>query len=100
MAGNEMTLILGWLAAVNTLSFVAFGWDKLCARTRWWRVPESTLLMIALIGGSIGARIAQPVFRHKTRKQPFARKLSAILILHGVGFILISIAALVGVIPT
>ena len=100
MAGNTMTLIGGWLAILSALAFLAFGWDKLCARAKWRRVPEATLLMIALIGGSIGARIGQRVFRHKTHKQPFARKLSAILALHIVVFILLSIAALVGIIPT
>ncbi|SHJ54706.1 Uncharacterized membrane protein YsdA, DUF1294 family [Shimia gijangensis] len=100
MLGNETTLILMWLAAFNALSFLAFGWDKLCARAKWRRIPESTLLMIALLGGSIGARLGQRVFHHKTRKQPFARKLSTILILHGIAFILISVAALVGIIPT
>ena len=95
-----MTLIVGWITIVSVLAFLAFGWDKLCARAKWRRVPEATLLMIALIGGSVGARIGQHVFRHKTRKQPFARSLSAILTLHIVVFILLSIAALVGLIPT
>lgn len=100
MAGDTIPLIFAWLVIVSALAFLAFGWDKVCARAKWRRVPESTLLMIALIGGSIGARIGQHVFRHKTRKQPFARKLSTILILHIGLFILLSIAILVGLIPT
>ncbi|WP_127114705.1 DUF1294 domain-containing protein [Shimia sediminis] len=96
MDDTALGLIVTWLLVVNAITLLVFGWDKLSARAKWRRIPEATLLTLALIGGSIGARAGQKVFRHKTTKQPFARKLSAILILHGVLFILISAAALAG----
>lgn len=53
----------------------AFAWDKHCARNGMWRVPERTLLGMALIGGTLGAVAAQHGIRHKTRKEPFRTKL-------------------------
>ena len=53
----------------------AFAWDKHCARNGMWRVPERTLLGMALIGGTIGAVAAQHGLRHKTRKEPFRTQL-------------------------
>lgn len=97
---NGVSLLATWLIVVNMISLLIFGWDKLCARAKWRRIPETTLLTLALIGGSVGARIGQKLFRHKTSKQPFARKLSAIVILHGICFIFLCAAALSGLIPT
>lgn len=66
---------LTFLLAMNLLAFLAFGWDKRQARLGGWRVKESTLLMLALAGGSPGAFAARAAFRHKTRKQPFVAQL-------------------------
>jgi uncharacterized membrane protein YsdA (DUF1294 family) len=63
--------ILTYLALVNATAFAAFGWDKRCAMSGDRRIPERTLLGLALIGGSLGAVAAQQMFRHKTRKEPF-----------------------------
>jgi uncharacterized membrane protein YsdA (DUF1294 family) len=100
VADNAVILFLWWLGLINVMSFIAFGWDKLCARAGWWRVPEPTLLLIAMLGGSPAARLGQTLFRHKTRKQPFARTLKAILIVHGVALVLILAGALGGALPT
>jgi uncharacterized membrane protein YsdA (DUF1294 family) len=59
------------LAALNLATFVIFGWDKAAAADRRSRAPERVLLILAALGGSPGALLARPVFRHKTRKQPF-----------------------------
>lgn len=80
MNANDIILFInqrpGWQIAlyfsgVNIVAFLAYGWDKRAAIERGWRVSESTLLMLGLIGGSPGAFLGQTVFRHKTRKQPF-----------------------------
>ena len=98
MDKNALSLMMVWIVAMAAITFLVFGWDKLCARAKWRRIPEGTLLTLALIGGSPGAWGAQQLFRHKTTKQPFARKLRAILILHGVAAILMCAAALAGII--
>ena len=74
-----MFLILGYLCAINFVTFVVYAWDKRSARLGNWRVPERTLLLLAFVGGSIGAKIAQQKLRHKTTKQPFAKRLSLII---------------------
>jgi uncharacterized membrane protein YsdA (DUF1294 family) len=76
--------ILAFLLAINLLAFAAFGWDKRQARLGRWRVKESTLLMLALLGGTPGAFAGRAVFRHKTRKQPFVTQLWLIVALQAV----------------
>ena len=63
------------LMALNAITFAAFGWDKWCAVRNEWRVPESTLLLLALVGGTPGAFAGRHIFHHKTRKQPFVSQL-------------------------
>ena len=66
----------------NALAYQLFLFDKRQAVEGGWRVPERILLLSALLGGSIGAKIAQRRFRHKTRKQPFRLYLDLIVVLH------------------
>ncbi len=73
--------ILIYLAVINIAGFAAFAWDKYCASSDRWRVPESTLLGLAAVGGSIGAIVASRQLRHKTQKQPFKTILYAIAVL-------------------
>jgi len=58
-------------AAMSVVTFFAYRLDKRAARRRTWRSPEATLHVLSLLGGWPGALLAQVVFRHKTRKQPF-----------------------------
>ena len=71
--------------ALNLLAFAMFGIDKAKARVGAWRVAESTLLMLAFFGGTLGAYAGRAVFRHKTRKQPFNSNLFAIVVLQMLG---------------
>ncbi|WP_374528139.1 DUF1294 domain-containing protein [Novosphingobium sp.] len=71
--------------ALNFIAFSAFGLDKARAKAGAWRVQESTLLLFALLGGTLGAYAGRRVFRHKTRKQPFSGQLHAIAVLQGLG---------------
>lgn len=62
------------LTAYVVLSLVAFGLyraDKRAAEHGGWRTRESTLHLVALLGGWPGALAGRRLFRHKTRKQPF-----------------------------
>ena len=79
-----------WLFATNVIAFGAFGHDKHLAREGAWRISEQTLLLLALVGGSIGAIAGQRYFRHKTRKEPFRTVLHAIPVLQ-----IIAVTALV-----
>ena len=68
-----------FLAIINLLTFGVFGLDKAAAVARRPRVPERALLTLAALGGGLGALLARPVFRHKTRKQPFGAWLTLIV---------------------
>lgn len=77
--------IITALSAMNFISFASFGIDKWKAETGRWRVQESTLLLLAFLGGTPGAYAGRKLFRHKTRKQPFCGQLHAIAGLHALG---------------
>ncbi len=64
-------VLLVYLAVVNLITFVMFGVDKRAAIKGKQRIRESTLLLFAFIGGSVGALFAMKLFRHKTRKPKF-----------------------------
>ena len=72
-------LVVGWISAVNVLTFVLFAHDKRSAIRNDWRVPEAHLLGLAVLGGSPAALLARQMFRHKTRKQPFSAYLLMIV---------------------
>ena len=72
------------LAAINLVTLVLFGLDKALARGGRRRVRESTLLWLALIGGTPGAYAGRRLFRHKTRKEPFSSRLLGIALLQAV----------------
>ena len=78
---NAITLIVVYLLVVNLISFTVMGVDKSKARKRSWRIPESTLFVLALIGGSIGSIAGMHLFHHKTRHWYFLYGMPAILII-------------------
>ena len=64
--------ILGaYLALINIVLLALFGRDKAAARKGTRRTPETTLLGLAVIGGSLGGLLGMTLFRHKTRKPAF-----------------------------
>ena len=64
-------IILTYLIAVNAAAFLLMLADKQKAKRGAWRIPEATLIGIALIGGSIGAIFGMYLFRHKTKHTKF-----------------------------
>lgn len=78
---DVITLLLIYFISLNTLGLFLMGLDKYKAKKQLWRIPESTLFIIAIIGGSIGAIIGMYAFRHKTRRWYFVYGLPAILFL-------------------
>lgn len=73
--------IILYLVVINVVAFLAFGLDKLKAKADAWRIPEKTLLGLAIIGGSVGAILGMRTFRHKTRHKQFSVGLPVILAL-------------------
>ncbi|MGM9804132.1 MAG: DUF1294 domain-containing protein [Muribaculaceae bacterium] len=79
--GTLHQLTLGYLLAVNIAAFIMFGIDKLKAKKGKWRIPEATLLLLAAIGGSIGALTGMKLWHHKTLHKKFKYGIPIILIL-------------------
>ncbi len=74
-------IILIYLAAVNLVTFVMYGIDKYKAKKAKWRIPEATLLLMAAIGGSIGAWVGMQVWHHKTLHKKFKYGVPVIFLL-------------------
>ena len=64
-----MWIVVLYFWAINALTLLVFGWDKLRASRRKRRVPERWLLRLAMLGGSPGALLGRWIFGHKTRKK-------------------------------
>jgi len=73
--------LLGYLVLVNLIAFTVYGADKRRARKDRRRVPEKTLFLLAIIGGSVGAFAGMRLFRHKTRHWYFVWGIPAIMVL-------------------
>jgi uncharacterized membrane protein YsdA (DUF1294 family) len=65
--------------AINVFAFFLYGIDKWKAKRSKWRIPEMTLLSIAVIGGSVGAWIGMKVWHHKTMHKKFKYGIPLIL---------------------
>ncbi len=74
-------LILLYFLIINAVSFLLMLVDKQKARKNLWRIPESTLMTSALLGGSIGALAGMYTFRHKTKHPKFTIGIPLILFL-------------------
>ena len=70
-----------YLLAVNAVTFIAYGIDKYKAKHAKWRISEATLLLLAVIGGSIGAWCGMKVWHHKTMHKKFKYGVPVILLL-------------------
>lgn len=84
-----MDVILIYLVIINVVTFLTFGLDKLKAKADAWRIPEKTLLGLAVIGGSVGGILGMRTFRHKTRHKQFSVGLPVILVLQIVVVVLL-----------
>ena len=72
--------LLYYLIVINVVTFLVYGIDKVKAKRGYWRISEATLLMLAVIGGSIGALLGMKVWHHKTMHKKFKYGLPLILL--------------------
>ena len=75
-----VTIIVFYLVFINIITFFLYGVDKWKAQRVRWRIPESVLLGMAAIGGSVGAWLGMQVWRHKTQHAKFRYGVPIILI--------------------
>ena len=69
-----------YLIFINIVTFLVYGIDKWKAKQGSWRISEATLLMLAVIGGTIGALLGMQVWLHKTMHKKFKYGLPLILL--------------------
>ncbi|WOF89050.1 DUF1294 domain-containing protein [Segatella copri] len=70
-----------YLLAINAVAFIVYGIDKYKAKKAKWRISEATLLLLAVVGGSIGAWMGMKVWHHKTMHEKFKYGIPAILLI-------------------
>lgn len=78
------TFLLIYAGVLNLIGFALMGIDKLKATRRAFRIPEATLFIVALIGGSAGSILGMYLFRHKTRHLRFTVGMPVILLIQTV----------------
>lgn len=77
-----MNALICYIVVINLVSFMMFGIDKYKARRGQWRISEATLLVVAAIGGSIGAWMGMKVWHHKTLHSKFRYGVPIMLLVH------------------
>jgi uncharacterized membrane protein YsdA (DUF1294 family) len=76
-----MMAVLYYLVTINAITFLTYGIDKLKAMKNKWRIPEATLLLLAVTGGSLGAFLGMVVWHHKTMHKKFKYGIPLIIVL-------------------
>jgi len=74
-------LIYYYIIITNIIGFLIMNIDKKRAVNKKWRIKESTLILISLIGGSVGMLFGMKIFHHKTKKKLFSVGVPLILVL-------------------
>lgn len=78
---NISFLIFIYILTINLIGFILMGMDKRRAQKGLWRIPEKTLFLTAILGGSIGSIAGMYCFRHKTKHTTFVIGMPCILII-------------------
>ena len=76
-----LDMIPVYLFLINAIGFILMLVDKWKAKKNKWRIPEKTLMIVAVIGGSIGSLLGMYTFRHKTQHPKFTIGIPFILAL-------------------
>lgn len=89
---REIQIVIAiYLILINLTAFIMYGADKQKAVRHKWRIPERTLIGIAVFGGSLGALFGMMVFHHKTRHKKFTIGVPAIIAVQAIVFALVLI---------
>jgi uncharacterized membrane protein YsdA (DUF1294 family)/cold shock CspA family protein len=85
--GRASWWVVPWYIVLSVVTFAAYGWDKVSAQGGHWRTQEKTLHMLEMLGGWPGAWLAQPLWRHKSRKETFRAEFRSAAAINVVGLI-------------
>ena len=75
-------ILIVYLVIMNSVAFVAYAMDKRKARKGKWRIPEKTLLLLTVLGGSVGALLGMFGLRHKTKHIKFVIGVPVLFAIH------------------
>ena len=73
-------IIIIYLTSINVATFITYGIDKMKAKRSKWRIREASLLLLAVLGGSIGALLGMKVWHHKTMHKKFKLGIPLIIV--------------------
>ncbi len=74
-------IFIYYLMVINIVTLLVYGIDKWKAKRKRWRIPESVLILLAVIGGGIGALLGMFVWHHKTQHAKFKIGVPIILLM-------------------
>lgn len=74
-------IIIYYLFIINIIAFIIVYIDKQKAKKKQWRIKESTIILISIIGGSIGTYLSMYSFRHKTKHLKFTLGIPIIILI-------------------
>ena len=80
----QTKIVVGYVLTMTVIGFLSMYIDKRKAIKHQWRIPEKTLFIIAILGGSIGSNLGMTICRHKTKHWYFVIGMPMILILQTV----------------
>jgi len=89
--------LYNYIIVINFIALVMMMIDKGRAIADKWRIPERTLFIVFLLGGSVGGFIGMKIFRHKTQKIGFYIGLPILMVIHMVVFVALYSAAKYGI---
>ena len=84
MIDIPLDIALQYFAIINVATFLTYGLDKWKAKRSKWLIREAALLMLAVLGGSIGAWLGMKVWHHKTQHKKFKYGIPAIIIVQAI----------------
>lgn len=84
MIDIPLDIVLQYLVIINVATFLTYGLDKWKAKRSKWRIREAALLMLAVLGGSIGAWLGMIVWHHKTQHKKFKYGIPAIIFVQAI----------------
>ena len=89
--GDLSWLVLAWYVLLGVITYLTYAKDKAAAQSGAWRTPESTLHLLSVLGGWVGAMVAQTYLRHKSQKPDFRISfyLTVVVNLGGLLFIMV-----------
>ncbi len=82
-------ILSAYYITINLIAFCLYGNDKGRAKKHAWRIPERTLLGVAILGGALGAFLGMRIFHHKTKHLIFCFLVPVCVVVHCIIFYMI-----------